>query len=340
MRLKNVMQTWGDTLAQSSLKHLPQLHLRWQNQSLFVSPVSRVLRALSLGACALGLMLLLWPVASALLGWSVPTAQWQQHQLQARALADSWAEKQKQEQILQARLEKSRRAAIAHQVQIDELILAWPNSGLRLSLLNRLQSMAQQRGLHVLYLNAAQEAGQQGYEGSALKFSVRGTEWATHAYWQALNQLFQNGLWTSWACRLLPDGQFALEGQMSLLWDAQDAFTDTGVELQEHSTALASQGANPLDSAGHVLPGQSQSQMRVVGAAQPVQRDQHASANASASASAWTWIRAGTQIHLVRSGQRLGLEQSQAKFADAQGLWLSPGLGQADIQLGWEDVKP
>lgn len=332
MSRHDAMQRWGDTFAHLSFQHLPQLHVRWQNQSLFASPLSRVMRALVLSACAFGLSLLLWSAAIALMDWQVPTAQWQQHQLQAHARANQLVTQHGQRQVAQARLEKLRLAALDHQVQMDELTVAWPNSGMRLSLLSRLQSMAQQRGLHVLYLNATPEGAQHGYEGTALKFSVRGTEWATHAYWQALNQLFQNGVWTTWACRVLPDGQYVLEGQMSLLWDAQDAFTDTGVELQDHSATLASEVAGATPSAWHVLPSQSQSQMRVVGAAQATQTDRQASA--------WTWVRVGTQIHLVRSGQRLGLEQSQAKFTDAQGLWLSPGWGQPDIQLGWEEVKP
>jgi hypothetical protein len=337
MSLSQLLQVFQNAFARWCDVRFPVLHLRWQNQSLFESSSARGMRVLSFGFCWFCLVLLLWQGGSALMDLQVPTAQWQKHQLQAIALAHQAAEQQAQRAASESSLHKFRRAAMDRQAAIDELSLAWPNSAVRLTLLSRLQNMAQLRGLQVLQLKTSQEPDQHGFEVSSLTFSVRGTEWATHAYWQALNQFFQNGLWTSWASRLQPDGQYTLDGKLSLLWDAQDAFTDTGVALQEaHVASLVAPLVAPqtasLSSHKHVLPEQRQSEMRVVGAAQAENFDKQTTA--------WTWVRWGTQIHLVQPGQFLGLEHSQAKFADQHGLWLSHGVAQPETQLRWEDVKP
>ncbi len=70
---------------------------------------------------------------------------------------------------------------------------------------------------------------------------------ATASFWKALNQWFQNGNWTAISWRRLPDGHFSLEGQLHLLWDAQDAFTDTGVELQANIRSAAEGNAKTLE---------------------------------------------------------------------------------------------
>jgi hypothetical protein len=321
-----------DLIAHWSFKYGPSLHLRWQNQILFSSPISRAWRAIGLCAISMAWVFVLWACLPDLLSLQLPSVRWQKYQELALAVADRNEVLKKQNKLTQSQSDKLRQTALDHQAQIDELTVAWPNSNLRLSLLNQLQSMAQLRGLQVIDLKASQEPIQYGYEVSHLKFSVRGTEWAAHAYWQSLNQLFQNGEWIAWSCRLLPDGQYKFEGQMSLLWDAQDAFTDTGVDLQSMPTPRRENSTSNASSVRHVLPDQSQSQMRVVGAARVM--------HAGGDQTAWTWIRHGNQIHLVQSGQLLGLEQSQASYSDSQGLWLRSGMGMPDTQLDWDGGKP
>jgi hypothetical protein len=310
---------------------MPTLTLRWQNQKLFSSPLARCLRALFVGLCSFGLVWVSWQFLVPWTAWSVPSFQWQAQQALAQKEAAHRVQKHTHSMAMQTSLSQLRAVNLQQQAQIDDLTLAWPNSVLRLTLLNRLQQMAHQRGLHVLQLKSIPESVQHGYESSSLKFNVRGSEWATHAFWQALNQLFQNGVWVSWAYRLLPDGQYALEGHIALLWDTQDAFTDTGVALQSQAdTALPI--AKVLPSLEHVLPNHSQAQMRLVGAAQ--------SALAGRGESDWTWIRAGTEIRLIRPGQLLGKEQSMVRHFDAQGLWLSSGEGMPDVRLSWEGGRP
>ena len=333
MTRSNGLYFWRDPFVQWCFKHLPALHLHWQNQSLMALPVARGLCLMLLSAGMLGWVLLAWQWLPNLLNWSVPSARLHQQQMLARQLADQREAQQRQRNELQTHLENDSVTARNHQADIDELLLAWPNSNLRMHLLQRLQSMAQRHGLQVVQMKMWPDTDQHGYEVTQLTFSVRGAEGATHAYWQALNQLLQNGLWTSWSCRLLPEGQYGLEGHLSLLWDAQDAFTDTGVEMQSQPIPRKVYKAPSLNFPGHVLPEHSQSQMRVVGAALAANPDNN-------NANAWTWVRLGNQVHLVQSGQRLGSEQSLATYSDDQGLWLRPGNGMPDSQLVWESRKP
>ncbi len=325
--------TWTQAqLARACHAHMPVLWVHWQNHTLFASPFARAGRALALSVATSGALVLLW---QSLAGWAaLPSSRWAQRQLQVRVQTRQQVDQQAQAVGALAAMERLRQVALDQQAQIDEQVLAWPNSALRLSLLNQMQQMAQQRGLHVRHLRSLHEPAQHGYEGSAVHFSVLGTEWAVHAYWQALQQLLQNGAWTSWAIRLQPDGQYSFEGHLALLWDAQDAITDTGVALQWHASVAASAAAQPVAVPvhAHVLSDQSQAQMRVVGAAQ--------STLPGNPETAWTWIRSGTSVHLVRPGQLLGREHSKVGFTDALGLRLSAGAGQADSQLGWEVVKP
>jgi hypothetical protein len=134
-----------------------------------------------------------------------------------------------------------------------------------------------------------------------------------------------------------------LEGQLHLLWDAQDAFTDTGVELQANSRSAAGSAAevktnlNNLNAQkSHLWPDQSLSQMRLVGAAQsvdPLSKDW-----------SWTLLQLGRQIQAVRPGQYLGIENRRVLSLDAQGLWLEGGPG-TELRLpltllAWEKVLP
>jgi len=142
----------------------------------------------------------------------------------------------------------------------------------------------------------------------------------------------------TWVFRALPNGLSSLEGQLQLLWDAEDAFTDTGVELLDAALTGPETGRTSWtprktdENIAHALPDQSQQSMQVVGSARP--------SGAAENLATWTWIRSGTQIHLVQSGQRLGLEKLRVGQVDDRGLWLLDESGQSDTKLGWEHVKP
>jgi hypothetical protein len=181
-----------------------------------------------------------------------------------------------------------------------------------------------------------------GYEAGILSFFVRGSEVATASFWKALNQLFQNGNWTALTWRRLPDGNFSLEGQLHLLWDAEDAFTDTGVELQANSRSASEVQVklhvnnNVNVQKSHLWPDQSVSQMRLVGAAQsvdPLSKD-----------GSWTLLQLGRQIQAVRPGQYLGIENRRILSLDTRGLWLEGGTGTEPslprTLLAWEKVLP
>lgn len=309
----------------------PELALRWQNQKLFSSPLSRCLRALLVSLSSCGVVWVGWQFLVSWAALPVPSFQWHAQQTLAQKEAVHQMQQYKHALSMQTSLTQLRAVTSHQQAQIDDLILAWPNSALRLSLLSLLQQMAHERSLHVIQLKSTPESAQHGYEGSSLKFNVRGSEWATHAFWQALNQLFQNGLWLSWVYRLLPDGQYALEGHIALLWDSQDAFTDTGVALQSQAVT-AVPIAQAVPTLVHVLPDHSQTHMRLAGSAQ--------GALAGRGESDWAWVRAGSEIRLIRSGQLLGKEQSMVRHVDAQGLWLSSGQGLPDVRLSWEGGQP
>ena len=239
--------------------------------------------------------------------------------------------------------EKTKASQMEYQLALDELILAWPNSALRSQLIHRLQRMAHSQNLRIEQMALTPLPNEHGFEAGTLSFLVKGPEISTASYWKALNQLFQNGNWTALTWRRLPDGSFSLEGQLHLLWDAQDAFTDTGVELQANSRRAAVSAAevktnlNNLNAQkSHLWPDQSLSQIRLVGAAQsvdPLSQD-------------WTWtlLQLGRQIQAVRPGQYLGIENRRVLSLDAQGLWLEGGLG-TELRLpltllAWEKVLP
>jgi DICT domain-containing protein len=43
-------------------------------------------------------------------------------------------------------------ALLEYQAQVDELILAWPNSAFRMQLVHRLQQLAQTKNLHIVQM--------------------------------------------------------------------------------------------------------------------------------------------------------------------------------------------
>ena len=336
--IANAWQFLLSVIAQWAAKKVPQWALRWQNKVLFESPWLRAVRALMIMALTVMLLQLVVYGFDMLVPMQLPSAKWQQHQESTHRLSQQLDLQQTQFAVAQTQLNSNHMLLEAQQIQVDDLTLAWPNSNLRLFMLSRLQQMAQRRGLQVLDLKASPETPLHGYETSTLRFNVKGAEGAVQAYWQALNQLFQNGLWVTWVFRALPNGLSSLEGQLQLLWDADDAFTDTGVELLDAALTITETGRTNLNSLktdedlAHALPDQSPQSMQVVGSARP--------SGAAENIAAWTWIRSGTQIHLVQSGQRLGLERHRVGQVDDRGLWLLDESGQSDAKLGWEHVKP
>ena len=241
--------------------------------------------------------------------------------------------------------EKRKALQLEHQLAIDELIVAWPNSALRSQLLHRLQRMAHSQNLRIEQMTLSPLPNEHGFEAGTLSFNVKGPEKGTASFWKALNQWFQNGNWTAITWRRLPDGPFSLEGQLHLLWDAQDAFTDTGVELQANIRSAAEgnvklnvnhNNINISVQKSHLWPDQSLSQMRLVGAAQSV----------DPSSQDWTWtlLQLGRQIQAVRPGQYLGIENRRVLSLDAQGLWLEGGAGTElslpHTLLAWDKVLP
>jgi hypothetical protein len=219
-------------------------------------------------------------------------------------------------------------ALLEYQAQVDELILAWPNSAFRMQLVHRLQQLAQTKNLHIVQMKFTPMPDEQGFEVGVLDFSLKGSQAATYAFWQSLNQLFQNGVWPKLIWRLLPSGEYSLEGQINLLWDAEDAFTDTGVELQAASRVKAKN----LSVGERVLPDHSVAQMRLVGTVQALAEPQ--------TKLFWTLLQSGRQIMAVSSGQYLGIENRRVLSLDAQGLWLADEFGQPATLLAWEKAMP
>ena len=113
-----------------------------------------------------------------------------------------------------------------------------------------------------------------------------------------------------------------------MLWDAEDAFTDTGVELKADS--LVKPKSLSLDD--RVLPDHSVAQMRLVGTVQTL-AEPHTKLF-------WTILQSGRQISSVRPGQYLGIENRLVLSLDAKGLWLGDEFAQPSTLLAWEKVAP
>ena len=61
---------------------------------------------------------------------------------------------------------------LEYQLQLDELILAWPNSALRMQLIHRLQQLAQAKNLQIVHMKFTPLTDQQGFEVGALDVSL------------------------------------------------------------------------------------------------------------------------------------------------------------------------
>ena len=306
----------------------PQANLRWRNRTLFRSVWARVGRAILM--CGVSMVFLFG-------AWQALTASglMPSYRLQWQYMANAHMTRQAEQSLqianstaLSLANAQSNHALLAYQAQVDELILAWPNSAFRMQLVHRLQQLAQTKNLHIVQMKFTPMPDEQGFEAGALDFSLKGSQAATYAYWQSLNQLFQNGVWPKLIWRLLPTGEYSLEGQINLLWDAEDAFTDTGVELQAASRVKAKN----LSVGERVLPDHSVAQMRLVGTVQTLAEPQ--------TKLFWTILQSGRQISSVRPGQYLGIENRLVLSLDTKGLWLGDEFGQPSTLLAWEKVAP
>jgi hypothetical protein len=309
-------------------KAWPQAALRWRNRTLFRSVWARVGRAILMCGVSMVFLFGAWQALTA--AGLMPS-----YRLQWQNMANTHMTRQAEQSLqianstaLSLRNAQRNHALLAYQAQVDELILAWPNSAFRMQLVHRLQQLAQTKNLHIVQIKFTPTPDEQGFEAGALDFSLKGSQAATYAYWQSLNQLFQNGVWPKLIWRLLPTGEYSLEGQINLLWDAEDAFTDTGVELQAASRVKAKN----LSVGERVLPDHSVAQMRLVGTVQTLAEPQ--------TKLFWTILQSGRQISSVRPGQYLGIENRLVLSLDTKGLWLGDEFGQPSTLLAWEKVAP
>jgi hypothetical protein len=345
MTLTTWLQSCFNTCVDVASRRWPAASLRWRNRQLFATAEARVWRVMVIGSLSMVLVGMGWQMLSGA-GWI------HSHLVEIKQLQGELATFQNNASLLQIKSEalalgneKSKASQLEYQLALDDLILAWPNSVLRSQLIHRLQRMAHAQNLRIEQMTLTPLPNEHGFEAGTLTFNVKGPEMATASFWKALNQWFQNGNWTAIIWRRLPDGHFSLEGQLHLLWDAQDAFTDTGVELQANIRSAAEgnvklnvnhNNLNISVQKSHLWPDQSLSQMRLVGAAQSV----------DPSSQDWTWtlLQLGRQIQAVRPGQYLGIENRRVLSLDTQGLWLEGGAGTElslpHTLLAWDKVLP
>ena len=309
-------------------KAWPQAAFHWRNRSLFRSVWARVGRAILMCGVSMAFLFGAW---QALIAFEfVPSyrLQWQQMAKENITRVAEQALQKANANALSLTHAQRNDALLEYQSQVDELILAWPNSVFRMQLVHRLQQLAQTKNLHIVQMKFTPMPDEQGFEVGVLDFSLKGSQAATYAFWQSLNQLFQNGVWPKLIWRLLPSGEYSLEGQINLLWDAEDAFTDTGVEMKADSRVKAKN----LSVGERVLPDHSVAQMRLVGTVQALAEPQ--------TKLFWTLLQSGRQIMAVSPGQYLGIENRRVLSLDAQGLWLADEFGQPATLLAWEKAMP
>ena len=307
----------------------PRFFVRWINQTLWSAFEWRLFNVLGPLLIAMVCVFSVWYGGVHELGWASHQLRWVQSQEDLSVLRASLAASQLKAASLATQQAQERDTELTLLSQIDELTLPWPNSNVRLILLNQVEKMASQKGLHLLQLKMLKLKVVHGYESSSLHFSVRGTAWATETFWRWLDQKLPNGQWLYLKWSPTPDGRYALEGQMQLLWDAQDAMTDTGVEMawrDGHELAAKVEGDVP-----HVLPHLSQTTMRMVGSAQ--------ASGPLGETLSWAFVQSDAKVHVVKSGYNLGIENSKVKHANGAGLWLQDRDGQTAMPLAWAQVS-
>jgi Tfp pilus assembly protein PilO len=342
MTLQTYLDKRFNTCVEAASRRWPAASLRWRNRQFFATAEARGWRAMVVGSLSMVLVGTGWQMLSGA-GWiHSHHVELKQLQLEQTTLQNNVSLLKIKSEALALANEKRKASQLEHQLALDELIVAWPNSALRSQLLHRLQRMAHSQNLRIEQMTLTPLPNEHGFEASILSFFVRGSEVTTASFWKALNQLFQNGNWTALTWRRLTDGHFSLEGQVHLLWDTEDAFTDTGVELQANSRSasevMVKRNVNNTVNVqkSHLWPDQPLSQMRLVGAAQsldPLSKD-------------WTWtlLQLGRQIQAVRPGQYLGIENRRVLSLDTQGLWVEGGTGtELNLPLtvlAWEKGLP
>lgn len=307
----------------------PRLFVRWINQTRWSAFAWRLFNVFGPLLIAMICVSSVWYVGVHELGWVSYQLRWRQDQEDLNVLRASLAARQLAATRLATQLAQARDTELTLLSQIDAFTLPWPNSNVRLILLNQVEKMASQKGLHFLQLKMLKLKEVHGYESSSLHFSVRGTAWATETFWRWLDQKLPNGQWLYLKWSPTPDGRYALEGQMQLLWDAQDAMTDTGVEMawrDAHELATKAEG-----EVRHVLPHQSQTAMRMVGSAQAI--------GPLGETLSWAFVQSDAKVHVVRSGHNLGIENSKVQYANGAGLWLQDSDGQAAMPLAWSQTS-
>ncbi len=321
----DLLRHMASTLRLFCFRLWPRLYVRWINQTLWSAFAWRLFNVLGPLLMVAVFVSSVWYVGVHELGWVSHQLRWVQSQEDLNVLRASLAARQLKAASLATQQAQERDTELTLLSQIDELTLPWPNSNVRLILLNQVEKMASQKGLHLLQLKMLKLKEVQGYEASSLHFSVRGTAWATETFWRWLDQKLPNGQWLYLKWSTTPDGRYTLEGQMQMLWDAQDAMTDTGVEMAwrgAHELAAKVEG-----DALHVLPHQSQTTMRMVGSAQ--------ASGPLGEALSWAFVQSDAKVHVVKSGQNLGIENSKVQHANGAGLWLQDRDGQTAMPLAW-----
>ena len=200
----------------------PRLYVRWINQTLWSAFAGRLFNVLGpllmVSVCGSSV----WYVGVHELGWASHQLRWVQSQEDLSVLRASLAARQLKAASLATQQAQERDTELTLLSQIDELTLPWPNANVRLILLNQVEKMASQKGLHLLQLKMLKLNDVHGYEASSLQFSVRGTAWANETFWRWLDQKLPNGQWLYLKWSTTPDGRYTLEGQIQMLWDAQD----------------------------------------------------------------------------------------------------------------------
>ena len=174
MSRAKVFQSITDPLAHWVFLRWPKWVLNWQNQSFLASPMQQAWMVLLMCLSLCGLVPVIWRGLVAALALSVPSAQWMERQQQVQEALRQSALQQTQAMNVQAGIAQQDLLMHQHQAQVDDLLVAWPNSAIRLTLLHRLHRRAQQRGLLVQQLKLMPEPDVHGLEASTLKFSVQG----------------------------------------------------------------------------------------------------------------------------------------------------------------------
>ena len=310
---------------------LPQISLKWRNGLLWQQPIVQwgvVLSCVCLSAALLNLIQLFLHQTGLWMNQTVlnQTLMHELETLRPQAL------KVQAEGMGRVQLMLQKKSALQDlNAQSDAIVAHWPNSALRMPLLSQLQTLAMQRGLQVIELKVAPAPDSHGFESSRLLFQMKGSERSTYAYWLSLNQIFSNGIWLNASWNRQNDGQYLMAAQLHLWWDAEDASTDTGVEVRWqdpllHKSILSDSNLKPNDLAVHVFPDHSHAQMHLVGS--------------GFSDSTWALVKSGQQVLPVQTGQYLGRERGKVQFANEQGLWGEVDDGPLQKLLAWEQAKP